>query len=169
MLQAMARGTGQWLGDGPRTGGSADPTVRRLEEKEVARLLGKEDALFLPSGVIGNRIALRILVADPGVAVAGDSTHVAVVEHGFSVRPVVTVPDPTGLPDEAAVGAALAAAPQGRSAIFTENRSCSRAPFSASRGAWRGSPRCTSTALACSAPRWRSTPPCASSPRRRRP
>jgi Beta-eliminating lyase len=148
MLQAMARGTGQWLGDGPRTGGSADPTVRRLEEKEVARLLGKEDALFLPSGVIGNRIALRILVADPGVAVAGDSTHVAVVEHGFSVRPVVTVPDPTG---------------------FTENRSCSRAPFSASRGAWRGSPRCTSTALACSAPRWRSTPPCASSPRRRRP
>jgi len=36
-----------------------DPTVRRLEER-VARLLGKEAALFVPSGVMGNLCALLV-------------------------------------------------------------------------------------------------------------
>jgi threonine aldolase len=35
-----------------------DPTVRRLEES-TARLLGKEAAVFVPSGTMGNQIALR--------------------------------------------------------------------------------------------------------------
>ena len=36
-----------------------DPTVRRLEER-VAALLGKESALFVPSGTMGNQICLRL-------------------------------------------------------------------------------------------------------------
>src|SRR5690606_25674190 len=36
-----------------------DPTVRRLEEA-VAALLGKEAALFVPSGVMGNQIAVKL-------------------------------------------------------------------------------------------------------------
>jgi len=38
-----------------------DPTVKILQEK-VARLCGKEDALFVCSGVMSNQIALRTLV-----------------------------------------------------------------------------------------------------------
>jgi threonine aldolase len=36
-----------------------DPTVRRLEER-TAEILGKEAALFVPSGSMGNQISLRV-------------------------------------------------------------------------------------------------------------
>src|SRR3970040_1881476 len=36
-----------------------DPTTRRLEER-MAALLGKEAALFLPSGTQGNAVGIRI-------------------------------------------------------------------------------------------------------------
>ena len=39
-----------------------DPTVNRLQER-VAELLGKEAALFVPSGTMGNQIAIRLLTA----------------------------------------------------------------------------------------------------------
>src|SRR5689334_16325978 len=41
-----------------------DPTVRALEER-CAALLGKEDALFVPSGTMGNQIGL-LLHTRPG-------------------------------------------------------------------------------------------------------
>ena len=41
-----------------------DPTVRRLQER-VADLVGKEAALFLPSGTMANQVALRVLT-QPG-------------------------------------------------------------------------------------------------------
>jgi len=41
-----------------------DFTVRKLEEK-VAEILGKESALFVPSGTMANQVALRTL-CDPG-------------------------------------------------------------------------------------------------------
>ena len=44
------------VGDDERDG---DPTTRRLEER-VAALLGKEDALFFPSGVMANQAAVWI-------------------------------------------------------------------------------------------------------------
>ncbi len=51
-----------------------DPTVRELES-EVAALLGKEAALFVPSGTQGNQIAAHIH-AGPGEEVAvGASAH----------------------------------------------------------------------------------------------
>ena len=37
-----------------------DPTTRRLERR-VAELLGKEAALFLPSGTQGNQVAIHVL------------------------------------------------------------------------------------------------------------
>lgn len=36
-----------------------DPTVNRLRER-VCALLGKEDAVFLPSGTMCNQIAIRV-------------------------------------------------------------------------------------------------------------
>ncbi len=47
-----------------------DPTVRRLEE-EAAAAVGHEAALFVPSGIMGNQIALRLL-APPGSEVLCD-------------------------------------------------------------------------------------------------
>lgn len=56
-----------------------DPTVNRLQEK-AARLLGFEAALFLPSGTMGNEIAIRILT-EPGQEVLCDGrTHVVQYE-----------------------------------------------------------------------------------------
>ena len=58
-----------------------DPTVRRLEEAFAARV-GKEAAVFVPSGTMGNQIALRLL-GRPGTAVvAGRRQHVVVYEQG---------------------------------------------------------------------------------------
>ena len=37
-----------------------DPTVNRLQDS-AARLLGFEAALFVPTGVMGNEIAIRLL------------------------------------------------------------------------------------------------------------
>ena len=41
-----------------------DPTVNRLQER-AAELLGKETALFVPSGIMANQLAVRLLT-DPG-------------------------------------------------------------------------------------------------------
>jgi threonine aldolase len=60
-----------------------DPTVRRLEE-DFAGLVGKEAALFVPSGTMSNQIALRVLPR-PGTAVlVGRRQHVVVREYGGS-------------------------------------------------------------------------------------
>jgi threonine aldolase len=56
-----------------------DPTVRELEE-ETASLLGKEAALFVPSGCMGNQIAVAVHTR-PGQGVVLDRlAHVAMVE-----------------------------------------------------------------------------------------
>jgi threonine aldolase len=56
-----------------------DPTVNRLEEA-VARLLGFEAALFVPSGTMGNEIAIRLLT-EPGQEVLADErSHVVQYE-----------------------------------------------------------------------------------------
>jgi len=58
-----------------------DPTVRRLEER-TAELLGKEAALFVPSGTMANEIAVCLHVR-PGDAVVCDADcHVHLFEGG---------------------------------------------------------------------------------------
>ncbi len=58
-----------------------DPTVRRLEESFAARL-GKQAALFVPSGTMGNQIALRLLSRPGSTIVVGRRQHVVVYEMG---------------------------------------------------------------------------------------
>jgi threonine aldolase len=58
-----------------------DPTVCRLEER-FADVVGKEAAVFVPSGTMGNQIALRLL-GRPGTAVAiGRRQHPVIYEAG---------------------------------------------------------------------------------------
>jgi threonine aldolase len=73
-----------------------DPTVNALEE-QVAGLLGHEAALFVPSGTMGNQIAMRLL-CEPGQEVLCDAdAHVVTYEmgaaaaiFGISTRTVVS-------------------------------------------------------------------------------
>ena len=52
-----------------------DPTVNRLQER-VASLLGFEAALFVPSGTMGNEIAIRILTRPGDQVVVEERSHV---------------------------------------------------------------------------------------------
>ena len=58
-----------------------DPTVNALEE-ESARLLGKEAALFIPSGTMGNLAALLTHCPRGSEIILGDKAHIFLNEAG---------------------------------------------------------------------------------------
>lgn len=58
-----------------------DPTVLELEE-ETAQLLGKEAALFFPSGTMANQAAVRALTRDGGEILLGLRSHIFNFEVG---------------------------------------------------------------------------------------
>jgi threonine aldolase len=58
-----------------------DPSVRALEER-VADLLGKERALFVPSGTMSNQIALLVHTRPGDEVVIGEGAHCAWYESG---------------------------------------------------------------------------------------
>ena len=58
-----------------------DPTTRKLEER-VAALLGKQAALFVPSGTMGNQIALLLHTQRGGEVIVGEGAHVVHFEAG---------------------------------------------------------------------------------------
>jgi threonine aldolase len=58
-----------------------DPSVNRLQER-IAELLGKEAALFLPSGTMANQIGLKILTRPGDEVVLGDEAHIVWHESG---------------------------------------------------------------------------------------
>jgi len=58
-----------------------DPTVSRLEAR-VAELLGKEHALFVPSGTMANQIALLLHTRPGDEVIIAEGTHCAVFESG---------------------------------------------------------------------------------------
>jgi hypothetical protein len=62
-----------------------DPTVKPLEEAYAARV-GKPAAVFVPSGVMANQIALRVLCRPGGLVIAGRRQHVVIYEHGAAAR-----------------------------------------------------------------------------------
>jgi threonine aldolase len=79
-----------------------DPTTRRLEET-VARILGKDRALFFPSGIMANQTALALHGGWGGEVLVADDAHVLDYEDaaaaalaGVQLR---GVPMPAGVPD----------------------------------------------------------------------
>lgn len=59
-----------------------DPTAVRLE-KEVAEIAGKEAAMFVPSGTMGNLISVLVHCDERGSEVIlGDDSHIHVYENG---------------------------------------------------------------------------------------
>nr|MBA2496318.1 threonine aldolase family protein [Acidimicrobiia bacterium] len=89
-----------------------DPTVRTLEEHFAARV-GKAAALFVPSGTMGNQIALRLLGAPGTAVVAGAGAHVVRYEQGAAGTnlwsQLLTVDDTDGTVPATAVAAAIEA------------------------------------------------------------
>ncbi len=75
MREAMARAE---VGDDVY---GEDPTVNRLEQ-EVAALLGKEAAVFVPSGTMGNQIALQVHTRRGDEVLVGEDAHLAADESG---------------------------------------------------------------------------------------
>lgn len=73
-----------------------DPTVRRLEER-IADLLGKESALFFPSGTMANETAILVFARSGSEVVVEASCHLfdwedaaAAAWAGAQLRPVAT-------------------------------------------------------------------------------
>ena len=58
-----------------------DPSVNRLQER-VAELLGKEAALFVPSGTMANQIGLKLLTRPGDDVIVGEEAHVVWHEAG---------------------------------------------------------------------------------------
>src|SRR5215207_342209 len=58
-----------------------DPTVSRLEEL-AAHMLGKEAALFVPSGTMGNLIALLVHCQRGEEVIVGNQSHIYLNEAG---------------------------------------------------------------------------------------
>jgi threonine aldolase len=78
-----------------------DPTVRRLEET-AAEMLGKEAALFVPSGTMGNQIAIKVWTRPGQEVILEESSHILDYEmaqmaafSGVLARPV---PGVAGVP-----------------------------------------------------------------------
>ena len=98
-----------------------DPTVNRLQEK-VAHLLGKEAALFVPSGTMANQIAVHVLTEPGSEVILDGSSHLYNYEtgaagmlSGVQLHPVST---PNGLLTREAVAGAIR--PEG--AVFARSR-----------------------------------------------
>jgi threonine aldolase len=89
-----------------------DPTVNALQEAFAARM-GKEAAIYVPSGTMGNQLALRLLTRPGDVVVAGGRQHVVVYEGGAAGRNAGvqfhTVDDGAGTFETSAVSWALEA------------------------------------------------------------
>ncbi len=62
-----------------------DPTVRRLEER-AAELLGTEAALFVPSGTMGNQVAIACHTYPGQEVIVEASSHIYNVELGTMAR-----------------------------------------------------------------------------------
>lgn len=75
MREAMARAD---VGDDVY---GEDPTVNRLEER-IAEITGKEAAIFVPSGTMGNQIALLCHTRRGDEVILGEAAHVAFDESG---------------------------------------------------------------------------------------
>src|SRR5437016_7458198 len=76
-----------------------DPTVNRLQSL-AASLLGKEAALYVPSGTMANQLAIRVLAPSGTEVLCPDRAHVyryeaaaAPVNSGVQMHPLWDLPD----------------------------------------------------------------------------
>jgi len=83
-----------------------DPTVNKLQEKS-AEMLGKEDSLFVPSGTMGNLLALLVHCQRGDEVIVGDKSHIYLNEAGgmsalggIFPHPIANQPDGTLLLDD---------------------------------------------------------------------
>ncbi len=87
-----------------------DPTVNRLQER-VAAQCGKEAALFVPSGTMGNQIAIKLHTQPGEELICEERSHVWVNEAGglgmISGVQTRTLPGPDGVPTLAALEGAI--------------------------------------------------------------
>jgi threonine aldolase len=60
-----------------------DPTVNRLQER-IASVLGKESALWLPTGTMANQVALRVLTRPGDDVIVSRESHAVLHETGGS-------------------------------------------------------------------------------------
>src|SRR5712672_2882361 len=58
-----------------------DPSINLLQER-IAALLGKEAALFVPSGTMANQIGLKLLTRPGDDVIVGEEAHVVWHESG---------------------------------------------------------------------------------------
>lgn len=73
-----------------------DPSVNALQETFAERV-GVEAALFVPTGVMGNQIALRVLTEPGTTVIAGAHQHIVIYEQGAGGGHVARF---HGVPDE---------------------------------------------------------------------
>ena len=110
MRRAMARAS---LGDDCY---GEDPTVNRLQHL-AAGLLGKEAALLVTSGTMGNLVGLLAHSARGDRVIAGEQSHIVLGERdGVTIAgglELQVVPDPHGVPLLDGVTRALVASPAG--------------------------------------------------------
>jgi len=89
-----------------------DPTIGQLEA-EFAALVGKEAAIFVPSGVMANQMAIRVLTVPGDLVVTGRHHHVVSFEMGASARNAsiqfAAIDDATGFLDGEEIADVLAA------------------------------------------------------------
>jgi threonine aldolase len=87
-----------------------DPTVLRLQER-VAAMCGMEAALFVPSGTMGNQIAVKLHTQPGEELICEERSHVWVNEAGglglISGVQTRTLCAPSGCPEPAAIEAAV--------------------------------------------------------------
>src|SRR5204863_7552354 len=62
-----------------------DPTVNLLQEEFAARV-GKDAALYVPSGTMANQLALRLHTRPGTIVVAGRRNHIVAYEDGAGAR-----------------------------------------------------------------------------------
>lgn len=62
-----------------------DPTIKKLEEL-AANMVGKEAALFVPSGTMGNQIAIMSHTSYGDEIIVGANSHIVVHEVGAAAR-----------------------------------------------------------------------------------
>src|SRR5262245_23969272 len=106
MLEAMRRAK---LGDDSRDG---DPTVRELEALAASRT-GKEAAIFVPSGTMGNLVAMMAHTGRGGEMLLEEGSHILKHELGAIAQVAGlfhrTIPGRRGAMDLVALGSAISA------------------------------------------------------------